>query len=71
MDALKTIPVASPQMEDEEKQADSNLTQVAMTLYGSSDAAEEGEEADSDDEELAAAAGASRSSRGNGKRDAR
>jgi ferritin-like metal-binding protein YciE len=50
------------QTEEEEKEADSKLTQVAMSLYESEDEGEEGEE--SENEEEMASAGASRSSRG-------
>lgn len=50
------------QTEDEEKEADANLTKVAMTLYESSDEEDEGEEADREEE--TASVGASRSGRG-------
>jgi ferritin-like metal-binding protein YciE len=52
------------QTEDEEKQADSNLTQAAMALYASADDGEE-VDADSDEDELAtASAGRGGSARG-------
>jgi len=49
------------QTEDEEKQADSKLTEVAMTIYGSSD--DEDEEEDDEREEETATAGGSRAPR--------
>jgi ferritin-like metal-binding protein YciE len=50
------------QTEDEEKQADSKLTEVAMTIYGSAD--DEDEEEDDEREEETATAGGSRAPRG-------
>ncbi len=51
------------QTENEEKEADSKLTEVAVSIYGSADEEEEGEEADTEDEVEMASAGAGRSGR--------